>query len=114
MARDYGKIFDIEGREFVTSRGAWLATVREYPAARGVDDALLHLRVNFELQGGQLARSLDLWIVSAPNVTLMAESIGMLEAMKRWLEDSAGNDELLYDSEIKDLVPLQKRYQPRT
>jgi len=114
MALSYHNIFDIDGREFVTSQGIWRAIVRHYPS-RDCSDDRLRLSIEFKHQSvGGKARKLDLWIVNAPDVTLVAESIGMLQAIQEWLDDSVGDDELLYDSEIKDLVPLQKGLQPRT
>jgi hypothetical protein len=106
--RDYRKILFIEGKEFVTTQGAWRATVREYPTANSTDERLLHLKIDFELAKDR-TRSLDLWIEDAPDVTLVAESLGMLGAINRWLENSDGDDELLYDSDVGDLVRFQRR-----
>lgn len=114
MEQEYKKIFDIEGRAFVLPQGTWLATVQEYPAADIADHGLLRLRVEFKLQGTRIARSLELWIENAPSVTLVAESMGMLDAIQKWLEEPGGDDELFYDSEIKELVPLRKRREPRS
>jgi hypothetical protein len=95
----------IDGKKFVTSRGTWWATVSEYPAAISASD-LLHLKIGFELElAKNRTRSLDLWIEDAPDVTLVAESVGMLEAINRWLEDFEGDEKLLYDSGLGELVP---------
>jgi hypothetical protein len=105
MERDYKKILPVDGKEFVTPKGTWRARVSEYPAAIPSGAGLLHLRINFELQpvGGQ-ARLLDLWLEDAPDVTLVAESMGLLGAVNRWLEDFEGDEELLYDSGLGGLV----------
>ena len=114
--RDYRRILFIEGKEFVTPKGTWHATVSEYPAAVPADAGLLHLRIGFELElAKNRTRSLDLWIENASDVTLVAESVGMLEAINRWLEDSEGDrDELLYDSAIGKLIPFSRRHRSLT
>jgi len=107
--RDYRKIFFIEGKESVTPQGTWHATVSEYPTALSTRAGLLHLKIGFELESAKnQTRSLDLWIEDGSDVTLVAESVGMLEAINRWLEDSDGDDELLYDSAIGKLVPFSR------
>jgi len=108
--RDYRRILPIEGKEFVTTQGTWRATVSEYPAAVSAHVGLFHLMIDFDLGPGRnRTRSLGLWIMDAPDVTLVAESAGMLEAINRWLERSDGDDELLYDSDIGDLARFQGR-----
>jgi hypothetical protein len=113
--RDYRKLLFIESKEFVTTQGAWRSTVREYPTANSTDERLLHLKIDFELQRAKnQTRSLDLWIEDAPDVTLVAESVGMREAINRWLEGSEGDDELLYDSAIGKLIPFLRRHSSLT
>jgi hypothetical protein len=107
MPRDYQRIFHIEGEKFVTKRGTWRATVRGYPAAVSAGDSL-QLKIEFEPEPRRNeSRSLDLWIKDAPDVTLVAESIGMLEAIKWWLEEFKGDGNLLYDSASGNLMPYQ-------
>jgi hypothetical protein len=107
--RDYRRILPLDGKELVTPQGTWQATVREYPTVVSHDAGLLHLKIGFELEFEDQKRSLDLWIENARDVTLVAEFVGMLEAINRWLEDSEGDDELLYDSAIGGLVEFQRR-----
>ncbi len=83
--------------------------MREYPTANSTDERLLHLKIGFELAKNR-TRSLDLWIIDATDITLVAESVGMLEAINRWLESSDRDDELLYDSDVGDLVPFSRGY----
>jgi hypothetical protein len=114
MERDYQKILPLDGEEFVTTQGVWRATVSEYPAAIPADADLLHLKINFQLQlGGIQVRSLDLWIQNAPDVTLVAEYIGLLAAINRWLEDFEGDEKLLYDSGLRQLVPHHRDHHGR-
>jgi hypothetical protein len=104
MPRDYRRIFPIEGKKFVTKQGSWRATVGRYPAAVSAGD-LLQLKIDFESEDlRNESRSLHLWVKDAPDVTLVAESIGMLQAINWWLEEFKGDDELLYDSGSGDLV----------
>lgn len=107
MRRDYPRILPIDGMKFVTKRGTWRAKVSGYPAAVAASD-LFQLRIDFEPEPRRNeSRSLDLWIRDAPDVTLVSESIGMLEAIKWWLEEFKGDGNLLYDSASGNLVPYQ-------
>jgi hypothetical protein len=82
------------------------ARVKEYSAPVPAAADLLHLNIEFELQASESRkRTLDLWIEDAPDITLVAESVGMLEAIKRWLDGSKGDDELMYDSGLRELIP---------
>jgi hypothetical protein len=110
--RDYRKILFIEDKEFVTPHGTWHATVSEYPVAVPAAAGLLHSRIDFELAKNR-TRSLDLWIEDAADVTLVAESVGMLAAINRWLEESDGDDELLYDSCYRKIGSVFKRLEQR-
>lgn len=113
MQRDYQRILRVDGQAFVTAQGTWRTRVKEYSAPVAAAD-LLHLNIEFELEASESRkRELDLWIENAPDVTLVAESVGMLEAINRWLERSDGDDDLLYDSGLRELVtsrPCAKRY----
>ena len=102
--RDYRKIFPLDGKEFITSQGRWRASVSEYPHLARANEGLLHLKISFEF-AKKPSRLLDLWIEDAPDVTLVAESVGMIEAINLWLEGSKGDDELRYDSGLGELVP---------
>jgi len=44
--RDFPKILPIDGKEFKTAGGKWLATVRQYPASTTAERALLHLKID--------------------------------------------------------------------
>ena len=105
MRRDYEKILRIDGQTFVTAQGAWQARVREYSAPGSASD-LLHLNIEFELCAS-IKRTLDLWIEDAPDVTLVVESAGTLAAINRWLATCEGDDQLLYDSSVEDLVRFE-------
>lgn len=108
--RDYDRILRIDCNEFVTALGTWRARVREYPKTTSATVDLLHVKIEFELQASQRRkRWLDLWIEDAPDVTLVAEAVGMLEAINRWLGGSEGDDELLYDSAVGELVRFEGR-----
>jgi hypothetical protein len=108
MQRDYQRILRVDGQAFVTAQGTWRARVKEYSAPVSAAN-LLHLNIEFELEASESRkRELDLWIEDAPDVTLVAESVGMLEAINRWLERSDGDDDLLYDSGLRELVPSRQ------
>ena len=104
MQRDYQRILFVDGQAFVTAKGTWRARVKRYSApVYGAD--LLHLNIEFELEASETRkRTLDLWIEDAPDVTLVAESVGMLEAINRWLGNAEGDDRLMYDSAVGELV----------
>jgi hypothetical protein len=109
MERDYQKILRLDGQEFGTGLGTWRARVKEYSAPVS-DKGLLHVKIEFELEAApSRTRTLDLWLENAPDITLIAESVGMLEAIKRWLENAQGDDQLLYDSAVGELVRLETR-----
>ena len=106
MQRDYQRILFVDGHAFLTAQGTWRARVKEYSAPVPAAADLLHLNIEFGLQASESQkRTLDLWIEDAPDITLVAESVGMLEAIKRWLEGSKGDDELMYDSGLRELIP---------
>src|ERR1700730_10644441 len=108
MRRDYARILPVDGKKFVTKRRTWRATVSRYPTACTASD-LLRLQINFEPeQPANGFRSLDLWVKDAPDVTLVAESIGMLEAINWWLEELKGDGDLFYDPATGCLLPHQE------
>lgn len=108
MRRDYQKILRLDGQSFVTGPGTWRARVKEYSAPVSAR-ALLHVKIEFEREASNKRRALDLWIENASDVTLVAESVGMIEAIKRWLEKAQGDDQLLYDSSVEELVRREAR-----
>ena len=109
MQRDYQRILFVDGHAFLTAQGTWRARVKEYSAPVSPAD-LLHLNIEFGLEASESRkRTLDLWIEDAADVTLVAESVGMLEAINGWLESAEGDDQLLYDSAVGELVRLQMR-----
>ncbi|SRR6266851_4846528 len=109
MQRDYQRILRVDGQAIVTGQGTWRARVNEYSAPVSAAD-LLHLNIEFELEASESRkRTLDLWIEDAPDVTLVAESVGMLGAINRWLENAEGDNQLLYDSSVGDLVQFEAR-----
>jgi hypothetical protein len=110
MQRDYQRILFVDGHAFLTTQGTWRARVKEYSAPVPAAADLLHLNIEFELEASESRkRTLDLWIEDAPDITLVAESVGMLEAIKRWLGDAEGNAQLLYDSSVEELVRFETR-----